>query len=124
MLKVCNSSKLFPILVGIFSIPFAILMGGGLATAEESSVNYNVNVAPSLNIALSGDIQTSGGNNNVVLNLNPNNHTYDSKNVNVVVATNNITGYKLTMTSTGNTTDLVRNSTIDGINATIPTLTQ
>lgn len=28
------------------------------------------------------------------------------------------------MTSTGNTTDLVRNSTIDGINATIPTLSQ
>lgn len=66
-----------------------------------------MNVAPSLNISLSGDIDTSSGNNNVVLNLNPNNHTYDKKDLTIKVGTNNITGYKLTMATPNESTDLI-----------------
>ncbi|MBR3269951.1 hypothetical protein IKG07_01745 [Candidatus Saccharibacteria bacterium] len=96
----------------LFSVPLALLMGGGCSYAD--SVDYIVNVAPSLNITLSS--------NNVILDLNPNTKTSDSKDLNIKVSTNNMTGYQLTMSSTGDATDLVRDNTVDGKNAVIPTL--
>jgi len=92
---------------------FSILVFSG-SSANADTVDYIVNVAPSLNITLSS--------NNVVLDLNPNTKTSDSKDLNIKVSTNNMTGYQLTMSSTGDATDLVRDNTVDGKNAVIPTL--
>ncbi|MBR3269683.1 hypothetical protein IKG07_00270 [Candidatus Saccharibacteria bacterium] len=96
----------------VFACSFLLL--GSLSNASAADVDYIVNVAPSLNITLSS--------NNVVLNLNPNTKTSDSKDLNIKVSTNNMTGYQLTMSSSNDATDLVRDNTADGKNATIPTL--
>lgn len=88
--------------------------GGGSLDANADTVDYIVNVAQSLNITLSA--------NNITLDLNPNTKTSDSKDLNIKVSTNNMTGYYLTMSSTGDATDLVRDNTVDGKNAVIPTL--
>jgi len=57
-----------------------------------------------------------------VLDLNPNTKTSDSKDITVTVGTNNITGYKLNMSTTGDITSLTRDSSVDGKTASIPTL--
>jgi len=82
--------------------------------AHADNVDYTVNVADSLNVTVSS--------NNVVLDLNPNTKTSDSQDITVTVGTNNITGYKLNMSSTGDITSLSRDSSGDGITASIPTL--
>ena len=84
-------------------------LGSNLAFAD--NVDYTVNVAPSLNVSVSSS--------SVVLDLNPNTKTSDSKDITVKVGTNNITGYKLTMSSTGNQTNLVKT---DDNTKFIPTL--
>ena len=66
-----------------FSVPFALLMGGG-ATASET-VTTNVNVAPSLTLNLSASSLSSS--------MDPSSHTFDYKDLAVSVATNNKTGY-------------------------------
>ncbi|MBR3270161.1 hypothetical protein IKG07_02855 [Candidatus Saccharibacteria bacterium] len=109
MLKVVRNLICCVCLLFVLSI---LVFSGSSANAD--TVDYIVNVAPSLNITLSTD--------NVVLDLNPNTKTSDSKDLNIKVSTNNMTGYQLTMSSTGNATDLVRDNTVDGKNATIPTL--
>ncbi len=93
------------------------LMGSKNTHAE--SVDYNVNIAPSLNVSVtSGGVATSS----VVLNLNPNSKTFDSKSVDIKVATNNITGYQLFVSTSNSSTDLDRDATVDSVSATIPTL--
>ena len=66
----------------------------------------------------SGGVATSG----VVLNLNPNSKTFDSKSVDVKVSTNNVTGYQLSVSTSNSSTDLDRDATADSVAATIPTL--
>ncbi|MBR3269660.1 hypothetical protein IKG07_00145 [Candidatus Saccharibacteria bacterium] len=109
MLKVVRNLICCVCLLFAFSI---LVFSGNSANAD--TVDYIVNVAPSLNITLSS--------NNVVLDLNPNTKTSDSKDLNIKVSTNNMTGYQLTMSSAGDATDLVRDNTADGKNAVIPTL--
>ena len=84
------------------------------SSAFADNVDYTVNVAPSLNVSVSS--------NNVVLDLNPNSKTSDSKDITVTVGTNNITGYKLNMSTNGDITSLTRDSSVDGKTDSIPTL--
>ena len=86
------------------------IVGSNLAYAE--TVDYSVTISSSLNVTISA--------NNIILNLNPNNHTFDNQDLSITVGTNNPTGYKLTMSSTS--TDLVRDDSEDNKAATIPTL--
>ena len=100
----------------IIILSFGIIISGFLfySSAFADNVDYTVNVAPSLNVSVSS--------NNVVLDLNPNTKTSDSKDITVTVGTNNITGYKLNMSTTGDITSLTRDSSVDGKTASIPTL--
>ena len=93
------------------TIFFALFQVLDTPATNADTVDYIVNVAPSLNITISSS--------NVVLDLNPNTKTSDSKDVDITVSTNNITGYKLTMSSTGNQTNLVKT---DDNTKWIPTL--
>lgn len=104
---------------GLLSCVCIFIVAAGLffinnSGASADTVDYIVNVAPSLEVTLSSS--------SVVLDLNPNTKTSDSKDLDIKVSTNNLTGYKLTMSSTGDATDLVRDNTADGKNAVIPTL--
>ena len=56
-----------------------------------------------------------------MLDLDPASKTYDSKSFPVSVATNNITGYKLSVSTTGDITDLTRDISSD--TTTLPTYT-
>ena len=95
---------------------FGIIISGFLfsSSAFADNVDYTVNVAPSLNVSVSSS--------SVVLDLNPNTKTSDSKDITVTVGTNNITGYKLNMSTTGDITSLTRDSSADGKTDSIPTL--
>ena len=118
MLKaMCNLKKASALLVVAFclSAPLALLMGGGLATATDVTVDYNVNIAPSLNVDLSSS--------SVVLNLNPNSKTFGYEDIDVKVSTNYEAGYELKMSTADNSTDLKRNAAADSVNASINTLT-
>ena len=101
---------------GILAVAALIAAVGVAYTnqAHADNVDYTVNVADSLNVTVSS--------NNVVLDLNPNTKTSDSQDITVTVGTNNITGYKLNMSSTGDITSLSRDSSGDGVTASIPTL--
>jgi len=89
-------------------------LGGSSVFAE--TVDYSVTIEPSLTLT----IPTSS----IVLNLDPSSKTFDSKNLNVTVGTNNKTGYKLTLSTPNDNTDLERDTSGDttAISATIPTL--
>ena len=95
---------------------FGIIISGFLfsSSAFADNVDYSVNVAPSLNVSVSSS--------SVVLDLNPNAKTSDSKDITVTVGTNNIAGYKLNMFTTGDITSLTRDSSLDGKSDSIPTL--
>ena len=114
MLKECGVRKFLLVLVGVFFVSLTLLTKGNLASAETNSVDYNVNIATTLNMTLST--------NNITLNLRPNNKAYDSGNLGVTVSTNNSIGYTVVMSSAGGATALARDNTGDGINASIPTL--
>jgi len=100
----------------IIILSFGIIISGFLfySGAFADNVDYTVNVAPSLNVSVSSS--------SVVLDLNPNTKTSDSKDITVTVGTNNITGYKLNISTTGDITSLTRDSSVDGKTASIPTL--
>ena len=96
-----------------------VVIGNNSAWAvNPASVDFNVNIAPTLTIDV-----TSGGvaTNNITLNLNPNSKTFDHKSVDIKVATNNITGYQLFVSTANNKTELDRDNT-DGAFTTIPTI--
>ena len=80
---------------------FGIIISGFLfsSSAFADNVDYTVNVAPSLNVSVSSS--------SVVLDLNPNTKTSDSKDITVTV---------------GDITSLTRDSSADGKTASIPTL--
>ena len=94
-----------------FLLPsIAVVAVAGVVIANTTNthadtVDYQVNVAQSLNVTVST--------NNVVLDLNPSTKTSDSKDITVTVGTNNVTGYKLNMSSTGGEDRLTRDSSAD-----------
>ena len=89
-----------------------------VSAANPENVTYQVNVAPSLVV----EVPTG---NNVVLDLNPNSKTFDYKDLEVIVRTNNVTGYQLKLTTADNNTYLTRDTSVDAIpiNAQMNTLT-
>ena len=99
-------------IVAILSI---FLMFSGNSTFAED-VDYNVNIAPALTLTTST--------NSLALNLDPSSKTFDSKDLTVTVGTNNATGYKLTLSTPNDNTNLERDTSGDttAISATIPTL--
>ena len=108
-----NHKKLTIILYAVAFLGLFLTFSSHAVFAE--TVDYNVNVNPSLKISLSS--------NPIVLNLNPNSKPFGTANVDITVGTNNMYGYKLFMTTDSNTTDLVRDNSADSVAATIPTLT-
>lgn len=107
-----NHKKLTIILYTVAFLGLFLTFSSHAVFAE--TVDYNVNVNPSLKISLSS--------NPIVLNLNPNSKPFGTANVDITVGTNNMYGYKLFMTTDSNTTDLVRDNSADSVAATIPTL--
>ena len=95
-----KQAKSLYIIYSILSVAILSLILINFAYAE--SVDYSVVVEPVLNITTSGD--TEGV---VSLDLNPETKAFDSKNLTVTVGTNNETGYKLYVNTTGDTTNLV-----------------
>lgn len=97
----------------IYSILFGLFISNPVFA---ETVDYSVTIEPSLTLT----IPTSS----IVLNLDPSSKTFDSKNLNVTVGTNNKTGYKLTLSTPNDNTDLERDTSSDttAISATIPTL--
>ena len=123
MLKVVHRANwLSYICVGVLlaSLFFISSLGtsGSVSAANPENVNYQVNVAPSLVV----EVPTG---NNVVLDLNPNSKTFDYKDLEVIVRTNNVTGYQLKLTTADNNTYLTRDTSVDAIpiNAQMNTLT-
>ena len=86
----------------------------GFKNTHAESVDYNVNIAPSLNV----DVSSSS----VVLDLNPNSKTFGYEDLDVTVSTNYEAGYTLSMSTADNSTDLKRDASSDSVNASINTL--
>ncbi|MBQ6149739.1 hypothetical protein IJI86_02080 [Candidatus Saccharibacteria bacterium] len=82
-------------------------------TFASENITTNVLIEPSLTVTIPSAP--------LVLNLDPASKTYDSKSFPVSVATNNITGYKLSVSTTGDITDLTRDISSD--TTTLPTYT-
>ena len=80
-----------------FSLPFTLLMGGGLATA--TNIDTSVKIEPSLTVNIPA--------NTVTMNLDPANHDFDEKDLTITVGTNNRYGYKLYISSNNGGTDLI-----------------
>ena len=104
----------------IFGFLTLIFVFGGLDpvhATDPNTVSYQVSVAPSLLV----EVPTG---NNVTLNLNPNSKTFDYRDMEVVVRTNNITGYQLKLATADNNTYLSRDTSSDvtPINARMDTL--
>jgi len=97
----------------VYSILFGLFISNPVFA---DTVDYNVNVAPSLKLTIPDS--------SLILNLNPPSKTFDSKDLTVTVGTNNATGYKLTLSTPNDNTDLERDTSSDttAISATIPTL--
>lgn len=112
MLRMWNLRRLSVFFIGAFSASIFLQMGN-LAIAEENTVDYNINVAQSLNITLSS--------NNLAIDLNPNNHDSGATDLIVSAATNNLYGCRIFMSADG--TDLTRKtSSTDTLSGAIPTL--
>lgn len=99
-------------------ILYIVVVAGILSIFSASStfadnVDYSVTIEPSLTLTIPSS--------SVVLGLDPASKTYDSKSFPVSVATNNITGYKLSVSTTGDITDLTRDISSD--TTTLPTYT-
>ena len=113
-----NQTKLHYILYIVAFLGLFLTFSSQAVFAE--NIDYSVTIKPSLRVTISP--------NPVVLNLNPASNPFNTINVNVSVGTNNPYGYKLYMntdddTTTGNSqTKLERDSSVDGVVADIPTL--
>ncbi|MBR3169403.1 hypothetical protein IKF23_03095, partial [Candidatus Saccharibacteria bacterium] len=86
-------------------------------SASAATLNYSVDIMPTLSLNLSSA--------NISLKLNPVSKTFDSTNLDVSVATNNLNGYKLYLNTIEDTTSLTRQNdgtSADSLNATIETL--
>ena len=105
-----QKAKYILYIVAILSI--FLSFSGNSAFAED--VDYSVTIAPALTLTTTT--------NSLVLNLDPSSKTFESKTLTVSAGTNNKTGYTLTLSTPNDNTDLDRNSSVDSITATIPTL--
>ncbi len=99
--------------IQIIALTIFFSMIGVLFFAPTSATNIptSVTIKPSLGLTLSSS--------SVVLNLDPTTNPFDNETVNIVVGTNNPTGYWVTMSSNNNDTNLVNTN---DITKTIPTL--
>ena len=95
----------------IYSILFGVFISNPVFA---DTVDYNVNVAPSLKLTIPSS--------SIVLNLNPPTKTFDSEDFTVEVGTNNQTGYTLTLSTPNDDTFLNRDSSSDGVSAKLYTL--
>ena len=73
-------------------------------------INYNINVKPTLSLSLSSS--------SISLNLNPANNAFGTRDLDVVVGTNNLNGYKLYISSDG--TGLVNTTSSSTVIETLP----
>ena len=107
------------IISGILSVSSLAVASLFPYRAFAESVDYQVNVSPTLTVAVTSDgIATD----KIKLNLNPANHNFDHQTLDVSVATNNITGYQLLVSTPNNNTNLIRDDSSDGIDSAIATL--
>lgn len=93
-----NLKKKLYIIYSIISIVVLPVLLLSSASAD-TTVTYEVQVEPSLNISFSSD--------NVSLDLNPLNKTFDTQDLLVTVSTNNPNGYKLYVNTDNDTTNLI-----------------
>ncbi|MBR3169065.1 hypothetical protein IKF23_01340, partial [Candidatus Saccharibacteria bacterium] len=101
----------------ILCLSFAIIGLSSSTPASAATLNYSVDIMPTLSLNLSSA--------NISLKLNPVSKTFDSTNLDVSVATNNLNGYKLYLNTIEDTTSLTRQNdgtSADSLNATIETL--
>lgn len=105
----------FKIIISCFGIAILGLLSSNSTFAD--NVDFSVNVDPTL------VVEVPNGN-NISLDLNPNSKTFDSKDMEIIVRTNNITGYQLSMSTTDGNTYLSRDTSGDvtPINAYVETL--
>ncbi len=97
----------------ILCLSFAIVGLSSFTPASASSFDYNVNVKPTLSITLSSPT--------IALRLNPASLKFNTGNVDISVATNNLSGYKLYMGADGDTTNLVNTTDSNYYIETLPT---
>ncbi|MBR0424115.1 hypothetical protein IJI79_01275 [Candidatus Saccharibacteria bacterium] len=93
------------ILYGIALLVFSVLLVNISSAFADTTVTYEVQVEPSLNISFSSD--------NVSLDLNPLNKTFDTQDLLVTVSTNNSNGYKLYVNTDNDTTNLINTNYSD-----------
>ncbi|MDO4526615.1 MAG: hypothetical protein Q4B87_00795 [Candidatus Saccharibacteria bacterium] len=106
-LNLKSISLIFLFCLGLFG--FITLSSAFSSSASATTIDYNVNVEPALNVTIPTDT--------ISLLLDPTNKTFSSQELNISVGTNNPYGYRLTMSSTG--TSLIHT---EDSNYTIPTL--
>ncbi|MBR3169575.1 hypothetical protein IKF23_04040 [Candidatus Saccharibacteria bacterium] len=99
--------------IQIIALTIFFSMIGVLFSAPISATDIptSVTIKPSLGLTLSSS--------SVVLNLDPTTNPFDNETVNIVVGTNNPTGYWVTMSSNNNDTSLINTN---DTTKTIPTL--
>ena len=97
----------------ILCLSFIIIGLSSPTPASASSFDYNVNVKPTLSITLSSPT--------IALRLNPASLNFNTGNVDISVATNNLSGYKLYMGADGDTTNLVNTTDSNYYIETLPT---
>ena len=95
---VCNTHKILPISVGVFSVFLALLALGCPVTASENTT-ADVNIESSITVTVPSTP--------ITLNLDPSTTASSSGNLTISVGTNNSTGYSVVMTSQSGTTNLV-----------------
>ena len=105
-------SQTFRVL-GVFLAAICFVAITNFAPASASSFDYNVNVKPTLSITLSSPT--------IALRLNPASLNFNTGNVDISVATNNLSGYKLYMGADGDTTNLVNTTDSNYYIETLPT---
>lgn len=95
----------------------SLFLANSVYAVNPESVLYRVNVEPVLVV----EVPTG---NNITLDLNPNSKTFDYEDTQVVVKTNNVTGYQLVMSTSDSNTYLTRDTSHDTtpINARLDTL--
>ncbi len=90
------------LVMGVFFGAFCALAAPGGGGAYADSLDYSVQIRPSLNITVSSST--------VQLLLNPSTTPFGKADLTVSVGTNNFTGYKLYMKSLNDATDLVNSA--------------
>ncbi|MBR3169414.1 hypothetical protein IKF23_03150 [Candidatus Saccharibacteria bacterium] len=93
------------------AILYVFLLFSSQTPTSATNIPTSVTIRPSLGLTLSSS--------SVVLNLDPTTNPFDNETVNIVVGTNNPTGYWVTMSSNNNDTSLINTN---DTTKTIPTL--